>query len=82
MSWERGAVLHCDTYACTGKIDVSDQNRVITIAYARAKGWRIYDGRSLTGKDISSHICPTCGGTPRSKLPEAPPQLDQDVPLF
>ena len=82
MSWDRGAVLHCDTKNCLGKVDVMDQNRAVTLAYARAHGWRCYDGRSLTGKEIVSHICPTCGGTPRSKLPESPPKLDQDVPLF
>jgi len=81
MSWDKGSVLSCDTPGCKGRLDIA-VNRVSVIAFARAKGWRIFDGRSQTGKEINSHICPECGGTARSKLPPPPPKLQEDEPLF
>src|SRR5688572_11607772 len=29
----------------------------------RAQGWRIYDGPSLTGKELHHVVCPWCAGT-------------------
>ena len=35
----------------------------------RAQGWRLYDGKSQTGKDISDTICPWCAGTTDKPAP-------------
>lgn len=29
---------------------------------ARMAGWRIWEGKSVTGKDLKVRICPTCAG--------------------
>lgn len=40
-----------------------------SISVLRASGWRLYDGKSLTGKDISDTICPWCAGTTDKPAP-------------
>lgn len=82
MSWDQTRGISCDTPLCQGRIDSPGSPKVMVIAVARSKGWRIFDGRSLTDKAISSHICPDCGGTNRSRLPAPPERLDEDEPLF
>lgn len=71
----------CDT--CTHNIDWDGVPRVLVMARARETGWHCFEGLNVAGdKIISSHICPECMGTARSKLPPAPPRLAEDVPLF
>jgi hypothetical protein len=36
----------------------------------RAAGWRIYDGPSLTGKELHLLVCPWCAGTTDAVDPE------------
>ena len=48
---------------------------------ARARGWHLYEGPSLTSMEIVSHLCPACVQTPRSKLPPVT-RLDGDEALF
>jgi len=79
MTWEKGAIMRCDT--CSELID-SDSNRVETIARARARGWGVFDGRNIGGTSMVSHICPKCMGTNRSRLPAPPARLEEDEPLF
>ena len=35
----------------------------------RVAGWRIYEGKSQTGKDISDTVCPWCAGTTDKPAP-------------
>ena len=30
---------------------------------ARAEGWRFFQGKSVTGKDLDDTVCPACAGT-------------------
>jgi predicted RNA-binding Zn-ribbon protein involved in translation (DUF1610 family) len=79
MTWEKGAIMRCDT--CRELVDSGD-NRVMTIARARARGWGVFDGRTIGGSAMVSHICPQCRGTNRSRLPAPPPRLEEDEQLF
>jgi hypothetical protein len=56
--------------------------RVIVLNAARAKGWHVFQGESLTGKPIDTHVCPTCMGTNRSVIKSKAVSLDEDVALF
>ena len=40
---------------------------------ARAAGWRIWDGQSVTGKDIQARVCPVCAG---GRDGEEPPKAE------
>lgn len=58
--------------------------RGTTITKARAGGWHVYDGPSSdSSKQLSTHLCPTCVGSPR-KAPTKREPMDDDVflPLF
>lgn len=81
MMWQRDGRMVCDT--CTNNIDWDGVPRTIVITRAREMGWHCFEGPNFTGdKALSSHICPLCVGTARSKLPPPPPPLAEDVPLF
>lgn len=41
-----------------------------SLSYLRAAGWRIYDGPSLTGKELHISVCPWCAGTTDAVDPE------------
>lgn len=71
--------LACDT--CPNILEFPGPH-VIVVQAARAHGWHVFEGPSLTGKSISSFLCEDCVGTARSKLPKAPPKLEDDVALF
>ncbi len=45
----------------------------------RAKGWRVYDGVSLTGDEVHVRLCPVC-----CKAPIIPrtPVLEGQIPLW
>lgn len=76
--WLKNGNLACNTcdlrFLCEGP-------RVVVLNAARAKGWHLFEGESLTGKDLESHLCPTCVGT--SRTPKAKPEtFEEEVPLF
>jgi hypothetical protein len=50
------ALIKCQTPGCC--CSISGLN--VTTVTAQARGWRIYDGPSLTGKPISVCICAFC----------------------
>lgn len=56
--------------------------RVVVLNAARAKGWHLFAGESLTGKPLDTHVCPNCIGTNRSGVKSTSKSLDEDVPLF
>lgn len=79
--WLPNGDLGCDT--CDAFV-YSQGAEGTTATRARAKGWHIYEGPSSDGsRNLSSHLCPDCVGTPR-KLPQKRVPMDDDVflPLF
>ena len=40
-----------------------------SMSVLRAGGWRIYDGPSLTGKELHITVCPWCAGTTDKPMP-------------
>jgi hypothetical protein len=77
--WLKTGDLACDTcdqtYSYPGP-------RVVVLNAARAKGWHLFQGESLTGKAIDTHVCPICIGTSRSVVKSKGRPLDEDFPLF
>lgn len=56
---------------------------VETETRARVHGWHIFHGYSETGKRLDVYLCPTCVGTPRSKvLKPAPEYLEGQLDLL
>jgi hypothetical protein len=41
-----------------------------SLSVLRAGGWRLYDGPSLTGKELHYTVCPWCAGTTDRPDPE------------
>jgi hypothetical protein len=76
--WLKNGDLACNT--CDQSFPY-DGPRVVVLNAARAKGWHLFQGESLTGKPIDTHICPSCIGTNRSGKAKVE-RLDKDVPLF
>lgn len=81
MSWEPGSIMRCDT-CWRASLDVPAQPKVVMAQYARSKGWFVYEGPLMSGRDVISHICNDCMGSARSKLPAPPPKLEEDQKLF
>lgn len=76
--WLKNGDLSCDT---CGIVYEYDGPRIVVSNAARSKGWHLFQGASLTGKQIDSHLCPECVGTPRS-APVKVERLEEDEPLF
>lgn len=79
--WLKTGDLACDTDTCDQRFLYSGP-RVVVLNAARAKGWHLFQGESLTGKPIDTHVCPSCIGTSRSAVKSKGQSLDEDVPLF
>lgn len=77
--------LQCDNYSdysdgCKGLIlDQGGNQR--THAFARAKGWHLFDGLTMGSEPIKVILCPSCIGTNRSRLPAPPPLLQGQLEL-
>lgn len=76
--WLKDGNLACNT--CSLVFDHQGP-RVVVLNAARAKGWHLFKGESLTGKDLESHLCPECVGTSRTPR-EKPHIFAEEVPLF
>lgn len=80
MGWRDDGDLGCDT--CDQVLNWSrDQERGYVISRARAKGWHVYAGASLTDKALEVYLCPACIGSSRP-VPKKRGALDGDVPMF
>ncbi len=77
--WLKSGDLACDTCALEFLLPGP---RVVVLNAARAKGWHLFQGFSLTGKEIDRHVCSDCMGTNRSSVKSKGQPLDEDVPLF
>jgi hypothetical protein len=78
MTWEKDGNLKCG--GCRLIFDFPGP-RVEVLRAARAHGWHCYEGPSLTGLDLASHLCETCIGSARTRLPKIEVLQPQD-PLF
>lgn len=65
--------LYCQNYAtCNGMlVDRGDPN--LNETHARAKGWHIYHGHSMSGTVHDGVLCPRCADSRRRSLAPAPP---------
>ena len=76
--WGKDGSVQCD--GCGTWFDFPGP-RAILIASARAHGWHIYRGLSLTDKEIDSALCDVCVGGSRRREPKVT-RFDDEVPLF
>lgn len=76
--WLKNGNLACNT--CSLIFD-HEGPRVVVLNAARAKGWHLFKGKSLTGKDLESHLCADCVGTSRTQRVK-PATFEEEVPLF
>lgn len=79
--WNESDDLHCST--CDAVFLSHGRDRSMIVRLVRAKGWHIFEGNSIGGVPLSSHLCPKCVGSNRSRiLPAALPTLEEDQFLF
>lgn len=81
MGWKKkgnDVLLFCD--GCKVAFDYPGP-RVLVVEAARAHGWHIYRGPSLTNKELDSYLCDECVGTPRTKLPKVE-HFQEEIPLW
>lgn len=77
--WLKTGDLACDT--CASEF-LFPGPRVVVLNAARAKGWHLFHGLSLTGKDLDRHVCSDCMGTSRSSVKSKAKPLAEDEALF
>jgi hypothetical protein len=77
--WLKDGSLHCD--GCSALFDLPGAPRVLVVNSARAKGWHIYVGLSLTGKNIDSALCDDCVGSNTKRAPKVD-RFNEEEPLF
>jgi len=80
MTWLKTGELVCDTPGCKLVFEFPGP-RVEVVRAARAHGWHIYVGPSLSGKSLDSALCEACVGTARSKMAPVT-RFAEEVPLF
>lgn len=78
LMWCKDGNLACDT---CGTVYEYDGPRVMVLNAARSRGWHLFQGSSLTGKSLDSHLCPQCVGTARSATIKTE-RLEEEEPLF
>lgn len=76
--WLKDGNLACDT---SGTVFEYAGPRVLVLNAARSRGWHLFQGASLTGKSLESHLCPECVGTARSARKKAE-HFDGEETLF
>lgn len=80
--WTSAGDLACSTKGCLSLLLGHGLDQQQLSARASIKGWHLYEGKTVGGGLLISHLCPKCIGTNRSKLPPAPPRLEADQTLF
>lgn len=78
LMWLKDGNLSCDT--CDQQFDYAGP-RVVVLNAARAKGWHLFKGTSLTGKPLDKHLCTDCIGTARTPRTKPEP-LSGEETLF
>jgi hypothetical protein len=74
--------LYCDNYAECNSMILARGTRPDTVNHARAKGWHIYDGVTLSGQQHHGVLCARCVDTKRRALNPAPETLPGQQQLF
>lgn len=69
------APMKCDNY------DLCQASTERTRAQARAKGWHIFEGTTMSGEDVTWILCPACVGK-RGQVSRAPVVLEGQEELF
>lgn len=65
--------LYCDNYRTCNSMVLDQGSVTATVARARARGWHLYQGASLTQKDLNQALCEGCVGTSRKvSKPQGP----------
>jgi Zn finger protein HypA/HybF involved in hydrogenase expression len=77
--WLASGDLRCDD--CPVVLEYPGPH-IIVLNAARAKGWHLFQGKSLTGKEMNTHVCPECMGTNRSVVKSKAVPMDGDAALF
>lgn len=78
--WLPGGDLQCSTCGATFRWAAP---RVLVLDAARAHGWHTYEGPSLSGKPLESHLCKDCVDAVRKQLqPVAPVDGYETLSLF
>lgn len=77
MSWLRDGRLQCDKHF----VEIFDYPgpRRLLIDAARVRGWVVFDGETLGGKELRVHMCPICTKRAREPLTK---KMDEDIPLW
>ena len=76
-----GTYLYCDRYShCNGFI-VSRDMLADTEMYARSKGWHIWRGETMGGKESEVILCGRCVQSHRRNLAPAPSPMEGDLQL-
>jgi hypothetical protein len=78
VTWLDNGNLACTT---CGAVFEYPGSQAAVLNAARAKGWHLFTGQSLTGKDLDNQLCEACIGSAKKK-PVKGDVLDEDVPLF
>jgi len=78
--WDEFGNLICST--CSLTFASHGRNNNLVAELARFKGWHLFDGETIAGVPLTSHLCPKCVGTNRSRLPPSPLKLEDDQALF
>jgi hypothetical protein len=74
--------IYCDNYSvCNGMLlDQGSPQR--NAQHARAKGWHLWAGTTITGKKSSVTLCSRCVDSKRRDLSPAPERLPGQLDLF
>jgi hypothetical protein len=74
--------IYCDNYSqCNGML-MDRGSAEDNAQYARAKGWHIWTGKTLAGKEHSVTLCARCVDSKRRNLTPAPERLEGQLDLF
>lgn len=66
--WTASGDLVCDMESCAAlQFDLGSKHK--TLNAARARGWHLFDGVTMGGKDLVQHLCEDCVGT-SARLPK------------
>jgi hypothetical protein len=75
-----GMNLYCDNYKACRQVVYDHGDR--TEAVARARGWHLFQGLSLTEKELDVVLCKKCIGARARDLAPAPEMLSGQAELF
>ncbi len=76
--WLKDGSLQCD--GCPARLDYPGPRAIVTSA-ARAHGWHVFKGLSLTGKELDQALCEDCVGSSRAREPKVS-RFEEETPLF